>query len=159
MSEVYSLVYQPGPSEHVEPYHYNRVLVQQVNLIARHGIEGDYKSGRSPNRQVNLMSYEVVQELVAEGFKAQPGELGEQMVISGLDVRTLDAGDRLQLGESAVLEIVKPRTGCDWFEEIQGRSKQETVNRLGVLARVLVSGVVNVGDSVRVMETIESAQM
>jgi MOSC domain-containing protein YiiM len=155
MSEVYSLVYQPAPSEHVEPYHYNRVPVQQVTLIAGHGIEGDQKAGHHPDRQLNIMSYEVQQELSAEGFKAAPGELGEQIALRGLDVRTLSEGDRVQLGDTAVVEIVKPRTGCDWFEQIQGRARTDAANRLGVLARVLEGGVVKVGDPVRVLEGVE----
>lgn len=154
MSEVYSLVYQPSPSEHVEPYRYNRVPVQQVNLMAGHGIEGDLKAGHHPDRQLNIMSYEIVQQLKAEGFKAEPGELGEQIIVRGLDVSTLAAGDRIQLGESAVAEIVKPRTGCDWFEQIQGKSRSLVQNRLGVMARVVESGIVKVGDPVRVVEKI-----
>jgi MOSC domain-containing protein YiiM len=101
------------------------------------------------------MSYEVNQELAAEGFKAQPGELGEQMTIRGLDVRTLAAGDRLQLGETAVLEIVKARAGCDWFELVQGKKREEAANRLGLLTRVLEGGVVKVGDPVRVVEAVK----
>lgn len=153
MSEVHSLVYQPGPSKDVEPYRYNRVQVNEVTLVAGHGIQGDRKAGHNPNRQVNLMSFEVTEGLRAEGFKTAPGELGEQMVIRGMDVHTLPEGVRIQLGDSAVLEVVKPRTGCDWFEKVQGKPKTQATNRLGVLARVLESGVVKVGDPVRVMET------
>ena len=155
MSEVYSLVYQPAPSEQVEPYHYNRVPVEQVTLVAGHGIDGDLKAGHHPDRHLNVMSYEVQQELGAEGFKSGSGELGEQIALRGLDVRTLSAGDRVQLGDTAVIEIVKPRTGCDWFELIQGKKREEAANRLGVMARVLEGGVVKVGDVVRVVETVK----
>ena len=154
MSEIYSLVYQPAPSEQVEPYHYNRVPVQQINLIAGYGIEGDQKAGHNPNRHLNIMSYEITQALKAEGFKAEPGELGEQIIVRGLDVSTLAEGDRIQLGDSAIAEIVKPRTGCDWFEMIQGKSPSLAQNRLGMMARVIESGVVKVGDPVRVLERI-----
>jgi MOSC domain-containing protein YiiM len=154
MSEVYSLVYQPNPSEHVKPYHYTRVPVEQVKLIAGHGIEGDQKAGHNPNRHLNIMSYEIVQQLKAEGFKAEPGELGEQIIVRGLDVSRLVDGDRIQLGVSAVAEIVKPRTGCDWFEMIQGKSPSLVQNRMGMMARVVESGIVKVGDAVRVVEKI-----
>jgi MOSC domain-containing protein YiiM len=154
MSEVYSLVYQPTPSEHVEPYHYTRVPVEQVNLIAGHGIEGDDKAGHNPNRHLNIMSYEIVEALKAEGFKAEPGELGEQIIVRGLDVSTLVEGDRIQLGVSAVAEIVKPRTGCDWFELIQGKSPSLVQDRMGMMARVVESGIVKVGDPVRIVEKI-----
>ena len=154
MSEVYSLVYQPTPSEQVEPYHYTRVSVEQVNLIAGHGIEGDQKAGHNPNRHLNIMSYEIVEGLKSEGFKAEPGELGEQIIVRGLDVSTLAEGDRIQLGASAIAEIVKPRTGCDWFEMIQGKSPSLVQDRMGMMARVIESGIVKVGDPVRVVERV-----
>ena len=154
MSEVYSLVYQTGPSEQVEPYHYNRVPVQQVNLIAGHGIEGDLKAGHNPNRQLNIMTYEVTQSLNAEGFKAEPGELGEQIIVRGLNVNALAEGDRIQLGDNAIVEMIKPRTGCEWFEMIQGKSPSLAQNRLGMMARVIEGGIVKVGDPVRMIERV-----
>lgn len=151
MSEIYSIVYQPTPSVHQPPYHYTRVPVDHARLIAGGGIAGDRKGQGNPKRQLNIMSFETVEALRAEGYKADPGELGEQIIVRGLDVALLQPGQRLRLGDQAVIEIYKPRTGCDWFEQIQEKPRQNTVGRLGMMAGVVVEGEIRVGDSVQVL--------
>ena len=154
MSRIYSICYQPAPSQDKPPYRYNRVPIAKAELIAAHGIKGDRKAGRNPNRQLNLMSYETLAALSKDGYKVQPGEMGEQIIIEGLDVMSLQKGDRLMIGENACIEITKPRTPCDWFEKIQGKSPEEAAGRVGMLAKVIVSGQICVGDSVKVVEKV-----
>lgn len=153
MSNIHSIVYSPGRSKEKEqPYRYNRVPAEQVELIAGHGIQGDFKAGRHPKRHINIMTREILDELAEAGYKTGPGEMGEQVVVSGLDVVALDEGALLQLGESAVIRLNEPRTGCDWLEKVQGRETRHTAkNRLGMMATVIESGTVKVGDEVRVM--------
>lgn len=57
------------------------------------------------------------------------------------------------LGETAVLAIVKGRTCCERLEAAQGKSI-EGLGPIGVLARVVVSGPIRVGDPVAVVETV-----
>lgn len=148
---IISLCYQPAPSEFAEPYQFNRVPVDQVNLIAGHGIEGDRKAGRNPKRQINILSTHTTDLLRDLGFKTGAGELGEQLVIDDVDVMTLPIGTQLQLGDTAVIELTMVRTGCEWLEAIHGQSKDEAVDRLGMLAKVIESGTIRVGDVVRVL--------
>lgn len=154
MAEIYSLVYRPE-NEHPAD-HYLRVPFETVSLVAGKGIEGDWNGDGNPARQLNIMTYETMVELQQEGFKAQPGQLGEQIAVRGLDVNTLAAGTQLQFGDNAVIEIIKPRTGCDRFEAIQGKPRTDAANRLGMMARVVTGGQVRVGDSVTVLEPITS---
>lgn len=151
MAEIYSIVYQPTPSEHTEPFHFTRVPIETATLITDHGIEGDRKAGRSKSRQLNLLSYEWTQELKAQGFKTEPGELGEQIIVKGLDVFTLNKGDRLQLGDTAIIEITKPREGCEWFSAIQGINYADLDFPVGMLACVIEGGIIRVGDTVKVL--------
>jgi MOSC domain-containing protein YiiM len=151
MITVHSLVYQPSQSEQTAPYHYNRVVTDCLNLIAGHGIEGDYKAGRNPRRHVNIMSLETLRELEREGWQVGPGQLGEQIVISGLDIATLPPGSQIRLGDSAVVEITKLRTGCEWLEQIQGKTPDDAAGRLGALGSVITSGSVCVGAPVVVI--------
>jgi MOSC domain-containing protein YiiM len=152
MGKIASIVYRP---EQLHPKdHFSRVPLQTAVLLEGKGIEGDRK-GENPARQLNIMSRETLDALAAEGFKTQPGQMGEQIVVSGLDVdlNTLPEGAQIQLGD-AVIEVYKPRTGCDRFEAIQGLSPKQAVNRLGVIAGVIKSGTINVGDPVVVLEDV-----
>lgn len=156
-SEVYSIVYQPGKSEYVAPYRFNRVPIDEANLIANHGIEGDHKAGRSPKRQINIMSYETTEIMREEGFKTAPGELGEQMILCGIDVSTLNQGDRLQLGETAVVEVNFMRTPCIWLETVQEKSIEGTQGNVGIMVSVIEGGIVCVGDRVTVIKLEHNA--
>ena len=74
--------------------------------------------------------------------------MGEQIVVSGVALDRLAPGVRLRLGEEAVLEVIKPRTGCDRLRSIQGCTPAQVAGRLGVMARVLSGGTIRVGDPI-----------
>ncbi len=150
MSELVSIVYKPQDAP-ASPEGYTRIPLPQAQLVAGYGIEGDKKGG-SPERQLNIMSAEKLQSLGSEGFRAAPGQLGEQLVISGIDVDALPVGARLQIGATACVELTLPRTGCAIFEKHQGKPRQEAAGRLGMMARVVADGMIQVGDPVTVLE-------
>jgi MOSC domain-containing protein YiiM len=151
MSEIYSIVYTPANVERHPADFYARVPLQQASLTVKRGIEGDLK-GKQPDRQLNVMSFETLQQLSVEGFQTAPGQLGEQLTLKGLDVNALNEGDQIQLGDEARIEIIKPRTGCDRFEYIQGKSPSLVQGRMGMMAKVIAGGVIRVGDPVKVLQ-------
>src|SRR5262249_37883715 len=93
---------------------------------------------------------EAVEQLRAEGFRTAPGELGEQVVVAGLDAAAVGTGVRLRLGAAAGVEGTAPRTPCDRFAHVQGRTVKAAWGRVGVMARVVRGGEVAVGDAVEV---------
>ena len=151
MAEIESIVIQHAPSEYKEPYRFNRVPIQAGNLIADHGLEGDLKAGRARNRQLNILARGMLDEMAVLGYKTGPGEIGEQLIVNGINVMELERGTRLQLGPEAIIEITITRTPCDWFAQVQG---QKADRQLGVMARVVHGGPIRVGDAVRVMEGV-----
>jgi MOSC domain-containing protein YiiM len=148
MGRVVSIVYRPKNTGRPQD-RYERVPADRVRLVEFQGIEGDMKGG-STKRQLNVMLAELRAELRAEGFKTEPGEMGEQIVLAGIDPGALVEGAHIKLGE-AVIEIGIPRTGCARFEAIQGKPRQLAKGRLGVLATVVTGGEVAVGDAAEVM--------
>ncbi len=149
MAQIVSIAFSP-PTEIPRPEdHYHRVPAASALLTSNRGIETDRKS-KGGDRQINVMSAATLARLYEEGFKTAPGEMGEQIVVDGIDVDTLPAGTRIRLGFSAAVEVVLPRSGCDRFERIQGKHKRLVRGRLGVMARVVSDGAIAIGDPVAI---------
>jgi MOSC domain-containing protein YiiM len=158
MPQLVSIVYQPRDRDYApNQIDFIRVPVETAELVAGHGIRGDRKAGHNRNRQVNLLSAEWLAMAAARGYRAGPGQFGEQLIVDGIDLVALPPGARLALGDTAVLEIVKGRTGCDRLERAQGKSI-EGLGPIGVLARVANGGRIRVGDAVAV-ELVEEAAL
>ncbi len=150
MARIVSIVYRPRHAETPRPQeHFTRERLERARLVEFQGIDGDAKGGTG-DRHLNVMLTEALAQLGHEGFKVGPGELGEQIIIAGLDPAALVQGARLKLG-GAVIEVGIPRTGCARFEMIQGKPKQAAKGRLGVMARVVSGGEIAVGDPVEVL--------
>ena len=149
MARVAAITYSPPAEEKRPEHHYHRVPSTNALLVVDSGIEGDRKAA-GERRQINVVSAEMLTELRGEGFKTEPGQMGEQIVLEGVAVDGLAAGTRLRIGGTAVIEIVYPRTGCSRFERIQGKHKGLVRGRLGMMVRVVASGPIAVGDPVEI---------
>ncbi len=155
MAHVVSLVYTPRDIPDRKPQgSFARVGAQMVNLAEFHGIDGDAKGGAG-DRQLNVMLAETLAELQTEGFRTEPGALGEQIVIAGLAPEAFTKGTQLRVGR-AVIVVGILRTGCARLEMIQGKPRELSRGRLGVLAQVVQAGAVRVGDPVEVVESLVS---
>ena len=148
MISVVSIVYKPESDVSDPENHYLRISLNTAKLVAGYGIQGDRKGG-NPKRNLNIMSFETLESLHKEGFSTLPGQMGEQLVVQGIDVGTLVEGDQLQIGDHAYVEVVSHRTGCQRFEHIQGKSPQQAVGRMGIMAKVVTGGIIAVGDPVK----------
>jgi MOSC domain-containing protein YiiM len=151
MAQISSIVYKPAQLATGRPKAFARTPIEQAALIAGHGIEGDVKGG-NPRRHLNLMSFEMLEQLGAEGFDIAPGRMGEQIVIRGLAVDALARGSRLQIGD-ALIEVVGAREPCERFEYAQDKPHQSVIGRVGVMAKVLSGGLIRVGDTVGLVTT------
>jgi SAM-dependent methyltransferase len=97
--QVVSIVHTPAGIDPRPPDHHARVPLDVATLRAGRGIMTDRKGGR-PERQLNIMERETLDRLGAEGYRTAPGAMGEQIVLSGLDVDRLPAGTRCDSGGS-----------------------------------------------------------
>jgi MOSC domain-containing protein YiiM len=148
MASIRSIVYHPLDREYENRAgDYIRVPLERAALVAGHGIDGDQKAGHHPDRHLNLISQEWLDSIQPKGYKTAPGQFGEQIIVSGLAMEALQAGDRLQLGAEVIIEISKLRTGCERLEAAQGRTIQG-LGPLGAMARVVTGGAIAVGDTV-----------
>ena len=150
MPTIASIMYRPVDSaEPVPEIGFLRIALAEANLLEGQGIEHDAKA--TPLRNLNIMDALTLAELAAEGLPSSPGALGENIVLDGLDLRTLPPGTRLRLGKQAVVEITKPRTGCRRLTAMDARMPQCTDGRVGIMGQVLQTGTIRVGDGVEIV--------
>ena len=120
-----------------------------LTFTSGHGIEGDRYAGLGKShaaREVLLMDEETLGEL---GLSA--GDVRENVTTSEIALSSLDEGQRLQLGDEAVLEITRPCTPCARLDDVRPGLRQELEGRRGMLATVVRSGTVRVADPVRAL--------
>lgn len=139
-----SIVYSPQPGS------FNRHPLPEAMLLAGHGIDGDRKGGH-PNRNLNIMDQEMLAALAAEGYPTGPGVLGENLIVAGVAISSLPEGSRLRIGLEAAIEVVRLREPCYKLTALDPRMPDSVVDRVGVMARVVESGVIRVGDAVAVL--------
>lgn len=149
MITVKSIVYKPKNENSGHNVGYLRRPLQEANLIEGYGIEGDRKGG-NPNRNLNLMDVITQSELAAQGYPIGPGVLGENIILGGIDLRTLPEGTQLHLGDDAVIALGKARIPCEQLTPLDARMPENVGGRVGVMCRVVKSGHVKVGDVVRI---------
>jgi MOSC domain-containing protein YiiM len=143
-----------------------------VRLMAGLGVEGDAHQGTTvkhrsrvardptqPNlRQVHLIHAELHDELRKKGFEVKPGQMGENITTSGVDLLGLAAGTRLHIGDTAIVEVTGLRNPCAQLDKIQPGlmaaaldrdAEGHLVRKAGIMGIVLATGEVRPGDPIR----------
>ena len=112
------------------------------------GLEGDSHAGTE--REISLVSSEDVEEVCrARSIRALPGAFAENIRTQDIDLGGVQIGERIRLGEATV-EVVA--LGKDPSESHPyGYCGISLLPEKGVFARVVVGGMVRVGDLVKIM--------
>ena len=152
---------------------FSKKLVLSFELIAGFGIEGDAHAGETvqhlsrvrqdpsqPNlRQVHLIHAELFGELAATGFFVKPGDLGENITTSGIDLLSLGQGTLLKIGPQVELQVTGLRNPCTQIENFMpGLLKQVAiktpsglVRKAGIMTIVAQGGIVRAGDAIEIV--------
>ena len=117
--------------------------VAAVTLIANHGLLGDAHAGNW-HRQVSLLSADKVDEFNARGGKAEIGAFGENILVSGIDFKSLPVGSILRAGE-VVLKMSQIGKECHSHCQIFHRVGDCIMPREGVFATVEHGGELHAG--------------
>lgn len=166
--EAYVIAVSSSPA-----HTFSKTNQASIQLIAGLGVEGDAHQGvtvkhrsrvkRDPSqpnlRQVHLIHAELHDELQAAGFDVAAGQMGENITTRGVDLLGLPTGARLHLGATAVVGVTGLRNPCVQLDRFQPGLMQAVLDRdqegslirkAGVMAVVLVGGVVRPGDPIRI---------
>lgn len=121
--------------------------VGQAELVVGHGIQGDAHAG-DWHRQVSLLAEERIDEMRGHGLTLEPGAFGENLVVEGVDLGTLQVGDRLRIGQGVELEVTQLGKECHTPCAIFHQVGYCIMPDVGVFARVVSGGQVATGDRV-----------
>ena len=153
--------------------------VKEACLIEDYGIEKDAHAGKW-HRQVSLLSWEKVQEFNKSGAGVSDGDFGENLLVSGINFRSLPVGTRFlicpaeevvhaaadslteetvhatglkneEAAGGALLELTQIGKACHHSCEIRKRVGVCIMPTDGVFAKVVRGGMVKPGDRVRVL--------
>lgn len=151
---------------------FSKQTCAEIRLIEGLGVEGDAHLGATvqhrsrvradptqPNlRQVHLIHAELFKELAEKGFTVKPGDLGENITTTGIDLLGLPRGSLLHLGAEAIVEVTGLRNPCSQINDFQPGLLQAVVMRdtngalvrkAGIMSIVHRGGPVRVGDVIR----------
>lgn len=157
-----------------EGHNFSKPTLESITLIPGIGVEGDAHAGTTvqhrsrvrrdptqPNlRQVHLIHAELFDYAAEHGYGIKPGELGENVTTTGVDLLALSRGTRLRLGDEAIIEVTGLRNPCHQIDGLRNGlmkklvdvdSTGNTVRRAGVMSIVIAGGVVRPGDTVRIL--------
>jgi MOSC domain-containing protein YiiM len=136
--------------------------------VTRSGIEGDghrdLEHHGGPDRALCLFSIEQIEALQAEGHPVEPGALGENLTVAGLDWARVQPDDFFRLGEDVLVQITRFTSPC---LNIRASFLDGTCSRVSqkrhpgwsrVYARVLVPGEIAPGDQVERLSPAEVAR-
>jgi MOSC domain-containing protein YiiM len=153
---------------------FSKTPALEVRLLEGLGVEGDahcgttvrhrYDRRRDPNRpnlrQVHLIPTELIDDLAQNGHALRPGDLGENVTTTGVDLSGLPSGTVIRLGDEARIRLTGLRTPCRLIDGLQpglmrlmwGRDEAgRRIRRAGVMAVVMSGGVVRAGDPLTVV--------
>ena len=156
------------------PVHgFSKQPAPEIEIVAGLGVAGDAHAGKTvrhlyrvrkdpsaPNLcQVHLLHQELFAELAAAGIALGPGENGENILTSGIDLLTLPVGAVLRIGPDAAVEITGLREPCQQMNKLRpglmkaclARDAQgKLVRKAGVMGLALAGGTVRAGDAITV---------
>jgi MOSC domain-containing protein YiiM len=119
--------------------------VQQATAISGLGLEGDRSAYEGNLRQVLFVDKEIL-----DGAGLAPGQVKENITVTGLNVSEIKPGQIFTIGSDVTLEAVGDCEACGKMDAIRLGLKDELDGKRGMLAKVLNGGSIKVGDSVSV---------
>jgi MOSC domain-containing protein YiiM len=135
--------------------------------VMRSGIEGDAHRNTErhggPDRALCLFSLEQIETLQAEGHPVEPGALGENLTIAGLDWPRVQPEDVFRLGTEVLVQVTRFTSPCRnvraaFVDGTYARvSQQRHPGWSRVYARVLVPGEIAAGDPVARLTPADAA--
>lgn len=122
-----------------------KTAVDKGLMIKDFGLEYDAHAGKW-HRQISLLAVEAVRAFEEKyNFKVPAGAFGENLLVEGIDLKTLPIGTKLKSGD-ILLEITQIGKKCHLGCKIQQQTGECIMPNEGVFAVVLNGGEIKAGD-------------
>ncbi|MXZ90499.1 MAG: MOSC domain-containing protein [Chloroflexi bacterium] len=121
--------------------------VQSARAVSAEGLDGDRSRNPRNLRQVLVMDQETL-----DHFGLQPGQVKENITVTGLDLSQARQGNVFFIGNEdnhVTLEVTGDCEPCQKMDALIPGLRQEIFGKRGILTVVLQGGEINVGDSIR----------
>ena len=126
-----------------------KVQVEKASLLEDHGLEGDAHAGPW-HRQVSFLAAESIEQTRKKGLDVGFGDFAENIATSGIDWQDIPVGTRVNLGDSALVEITQKGKECHNKCAIYYLAGDCIMPREGIFGRVLKGGEICCGEPVRI---------
>ncbi|OJG92686.1 MOSC domain-containing protein [Enterococcus silesiacus] len=123
--------------------------IPEVDLVKGFGLENDAHGGNW-HRQVSLLSFEKITEFNERGARVGNGAFGENIIVSGIDLRLLPVGSQIRIGEAALV-VTQIGKECHKHCQIYARVGDCIMPREGIFAVVVAEGHIKKGDKLEVV--------
>jgi len=149
-----------------------KIPQDKINLIKNFGVHNDYHAGkyirhrylarknpnRLNNRQILLVDQYIHTDIAAHGIKVKVGQLGENILLSGIGLMKMQIGTILQINQCRI-QLTEIRHPCDQLNAIDPNlmdvvmsdKKNPASYNAGILGIVLEGGPIAAGDDVAVL--------
>lgn len=133
--------------------------VKSSLLIEGFGLDKDAHAG-SGLKQVSMLSVESIRKqkecakVKKTGLLLKAGDFAENITTEGIDLMALKIGDRLRLGQNAVIEISKIGKDCHKYCAIYYKIGDCIMPREGIFAKVIKGAEIAIGDNIEVIGNV-----
>ena len=124
--------------------------IYECEIVEGFGLKNDAHGG-DWHRQVSLLSFEKIEDFKRRGGDVIDGSFGENIIVSGIDLRTLPVGTRLKINQ-VILEVTQIGKECHSHCEIFKRVGDCIMPREGIFSKVIKGGIVKEGDDVEIIQ-------
>ena len=118
-------------------------------MVEGFGLKNDAHGGNW-HRQISLLSFEKIEDFKSRGGDVIDGSFGENIIVSGIDLRNLPVGTVIKINE-VILEVTQIGKECHSHCEIFHRVGDCIMPREGIFTKVVKGGVIKEGDTVTVL--------
>ena len=121
--------------------------VQTARAVSAEGLDGDRSRNPRNLRQVLVMDQETL-----DHFGLQPGQVKENITVTGLDLSQARQGNVFFIGNEdnhVTLEVTGDCEPCQKMDALIPGLRQEIFGKRGILTIVMQGGEINIGDTIR----------